>query len=72
MRQTADVFNKSKLQVEQGKRACCPRCKGAGGTMQDWKRASECYFCKGKGELWLSESGWGRAIGAPLMESDLY
>lgn len=71
MRQTADVFNKSKLQVEQGKRACCPRCKGHGGTPKD-PDGEYCYFCRGKGELWLSESGWGRAIGAPLMESDLY
>lgn len=64
-----NVYNKSTLFVEKAKRVECPRCRGVGGNLGD---EDGCSLCDGKGKLWKSESGWTRAIGRRLDQSQLY
>lgn len=64
------VYNKSSQEIEDAELSQCPRCRGFGGVFSD---DGDCYFCGGYGELYLSDSGWGRAIDAEdLEQSQLY
>jgi len=65
----SQVFNFSKILVEDAKQKECPRCKGFGGIIGD---VFGCHLCNGYGRLWISDSGWTRALHKRLGDSQLY
>jgi DnaJ-class molecular chaperone len=65
------VYNRSTLLVEKATMQQCPRCRGFGGCAHD-ADAHDCYLCEGKGRLWISVSGWTRALWKRLEDSKLY
>lgn len=69
----SQVFNKSKVSVENAKKAQCPRCKGFSAVFPRDKE-DHCDLCEGKGELWISiyNTGWTRALWKRLGDSKLY
>lgn len=65
----AYVFNFSKVRLEPAMKTRCPRCKGHGGKFPE---TGPCTLCGGEGEVWRSESGWIRRVGARMEQSELY
>lgn len=63
------VLNKSKEQFERAKQQKCPRCKGAG---QVFKEPDNCTLCNGNGRVWMSTSGWTRAVFSRMENSKLW
>lgn len=47
------IWNKSKVNFEDGELKYCPVCKGDGFT-----RDGSCDYCKGHGMAWVSINGW--------------
>lgn len=64
------LVNHSKNQVERAIIRACPRCKGDGYTLNDTKEGRKCDICRGKGDVWISASGWTRPINGRIGQSE--
>jgi uncharacterized phage protein len=69
MPSNAKVYNKSTQLSEPATKETCPRCSGFGAIFHD---QGSCYLCNGAGKVWISSSGWTRALHKPLTDSILY
>ena len=69
----AQVYNKSRLQVENATIKQCPKYKGNCYSMshQTFEDLA-CDICNGFGKVWVSLSGWTRAKYRKLENSKLY
>ena len=63
------LYNRSTERYETAKKQTCPRCKNFGAVNGD---DGPCYLCKGIGVLWISESGWTRALYNRQNDTRLY
>lgn len=63
------LYNHSKHIVEEATKSKCPRCKGFGALMQD--KGELCVICDGRGEVWLSKSGWIRPLYGTIGSSEI-
>jgi len=63
------LYNRSTGFIEKAEVKPCKACNQQ-GTGQDGY--SNCIYCNGYGELWISESGWTRAKYRPVEETLLY